>query len=228
VAVVRRIWRRPRAITTASVDGKKHHEILYEAMKRSVYGWKLCTLVLLLVWGWDRIERWPLISAKQYAPVILHERPDGSMTYVGQPDPSWRPHDGNVIEELFWAIQTLRGRTKDARFDDKLWNRLWQRCTDQGHALMAEAFEEVEKRDKTQDKGPIRIDKMSVNKLSEHTFDVRWEETRKTPAEGPLGPPTRWRGVFTVVIDVPTTLAGWQQNPKGVLLDSWSITEDKV
>jgi type IV secretory pathway TrbF-like protein len=227
------IFKRPtrprrRTLETAPLDGKQHHEMLYEAMKRSVYGWKIGFLVVLLIVIWDRLERWPLLSAKQYAPVILHERADGSMTYVGQPNPNWRPHDGHVLEELSWAIQTLRGRTKDAEFDNSLWQRLWDRCTEQGHIHMQAAFEEIEKDGKAKDKGPIRIGKMTVNKLSEHTFDVRWEEVRQTLGGQQIGQPSRWRGLFTVVIEVPTTLAGWQQNQKGVWIDSWSITEDKV
>jgi hypothetical protein len=37
----------------------------------------------------------------------------------------------------------------------------------------------------------------------------------------------RFRGLFTVVIDVPTTLPGLALNEKGVWMDGWNVSEDK-
>jgi type IV secretory pathway TrbF-like protein len=146
------------------------------------------------------------------------------MRYIGEPDPTWRPHDRNILDDLYWTLQTIRGRTKDAKFDRQLWQKLFERSTDEGQKHMAEAFKRLED---DKEKGPIRPRIIGINKMSDTSFDVRWEETRETLAGQVSGKPTRWRGIFRVQIDVGQTRDALQHNPKGVWMDGWSIEEDK-
>lgn len=220
-----RLRPRRREIETAALDGKTNHETLYGAIARRAHGYKLCIYLLLAVLVWDRIERWPLLAEKQYLPVVVAEHGDGSMRFVGEPDPTWKPTDRIVIDELLWAIQTLRGRTKDADFDKKLWQRLYEHSTEKGQLRMVVDFEALQQ---TPEKGRIHIRHLSINKTSETTFDVRWEEKREDLTGKVTSPPTYWRGLFTVVIDVPRTLDGLRANVKGVWLDGWTIAEDKI
>jgi type IV secretory pathway TrbF-like protein len=213
-----------KGIDTPATDGKRHSEQLYRAMRRSLHGWQCCTLALLAIILWDRVERWPLLAEKQYLPVVIAEHQDGSMRYVGEPDPNWRPSDRNILDEITWGIQTLRGRTKDADFDGQLWQRLYDRTTDKGHELMAADFKVLMD---MPEKLPIRVRIISINKMSELSYDLRWEEKHENAA-GKVVRSSMWRGVFSVTIDVARTVAGLRQNPKGVWLDQWSIAEDKV
>ena len=38
---------------------------------------------------------------------------------------------------------------------------------------------------------------------------------------------SRWRGLFTVLVEVPRTLPGLALNEKGVWLDGWSIAKEE-
>jgi type IV secretory pathway TrbF-like protein len=216
---------RRRTIETPALEGKTGYEMLYAAMARSARGYKCCIVLLGVIVVWDRIERWPLLAEKQYLPVVMAEHADGSARYVGEPDPTWRPSDRNVLDELAWTLQTLRGRTKDAQFDKQLWQRLYDHATERGRVRMVGDFEALSK---TPEKGRITIRILSINKMSDTTFDVRWEERRENELGKVVGVPSIWRGLFTVVIEVPTTLEGLRNNIKGVWLDDWSIAEDKA
>jgi type IV secretory pathway TrbF-like protein len=68
-------------------------------------------------------------------------------------------------------VQTIRGRTTDAKFDRKLWQRMVDRSTEKGRTQLGEAFAEQEK---LEEKGRIKIDILSINKGSDQTFDLRW------------------------------------------------------
>jgi type IV secretion system protein TrbF len=210
-------------LETPATEGKQYHEMLYEAQKRSVYAWKLLCCVLCAYAVWDRIERWPLLAAKQYAPVVIAEHEDGSMRFVGEPDANWTPKDINILDELEWAVQTIRGRTKDAQFDRHLWHRLFRRCTVNGQRKLEHEFAALEK---VPEKGRISIQILSINKMSEQTFDVRWEELREDLSGGVH--PARFRGLFTVMIEVPRTLDGLKANERGTWLEDWSIAQDKT
>jgi len=212
-----------RTIETSAVEGKKNHETLYGSMARSAYHWRLFALALLGLVLWDRVQLGLLLAEKQYVPVVMAEHDDGSMRFVGEPDPTWKPSDRNVIDELKWTVQTLRGRTADAQFDKKLWQRVYDRSTEKGRNQLPQAYDELTK---VEEKGRIAIDILSINKLSEQTFDVRWQERRHDINNTHLST-SRWRGLFTVVIDVPRTLAGFAQNAKGVWLDGWSIAREE-
>lgn len=216
---------RRRVIETQALDGKTNHETLYGAIARRAHGYKLCIYLLVAVCIWDRIERWPMLAEKQYLPVVVAEHGDGSMRFVGEPDPNWKPHDRNVLDELAWGLQALRGRTKDAQFDRTLWQRFYDHATEKGRLRMVGDFETLQK---TPEKGRITPRILSINKMSDLTFDVRWEEKRESLDGKVLGSPSLWRGLFTFVIEAPTTLDGWRKNVKTVWFDEWSIAEDKI
>jgi type IV secretion system protein TrbF len=211
------------SIETPALEGKRNHETLYGAMARSLHHWKLFALALLGVVVWDRAQFMFLLSEKQYVPVVIAEHQDGSMRFIGEPDPTWQPTDRHVIDDLKWAIQTLRGRTTDALFDKKLWQRVYGRCTEKGRHQLPQAYQELTA---VEEKGRIIVDILSINKLSNLTFDVRWQERRHDVNNTQVSQ-SRWRGVFTVLIEVPRTLAGFAQNEKGVWLDGWSIAREE-
>jgi type IV secretory pathway TrbF-like protein len=216
--------RRSRAIETAALDGKTNHETLYGAIARRAHGYKLCIYLLAAVLVWDRIERWPLLAEKQYLPVVLERSADGSLSFAGEPNPLWRPEDISVLGELAWAIQTLRGRTKDKQFDDSLWQRLYDRSTDTARFQLQADYEALQS---TPEKGRITVHISTVNKLSDASYDIRWEEKRENLTGAVVGIPLRYRGVFTVRIEVPKTLATWRKH-QGVLIEGWSIAEEKL
>jgi type IV secretory pathway TrbF-like protein len=213
-----------RAIETPALDGKKNHETLYGSMARSAYHWRFFALALLGLVLWDRIQFMFLLSEKQYTPVVIAEHDDGSMRFVGEPDPTWRPSDRNILDELKWTVQTIRGRTADAWFDKRLWQRVYDRSTEKGRNQLPQAYADLTK---GEEKGRIAIDVLSINKLSEHVFDVRWQE-RRHDVNNTQRSQSHWRGVFTVAIEVPRTLAGFAQNEKGVWIDGWSIAKEEL
>lgn len=211
-----------RTIETPAVDGKQNHETLYGSMARSAYHWRLFALILLGLVLWDRVQFMFLLSEKQYVPMVMAEHDDGSLRFVGEPDPTWKPSDRNVLDELKWTVQTIRGRTADAPFDKRLWQRVYDRSTEKGRNQLPQAYEDLTK---VEEKGRIVVTILSINKLSEHTFDVRWHEQHYDVNNTPLSQ-SRWRGLFTVVIEVPRTLQGFAQNEKGVWVDGWSIAKE--
>lgn len=212
-----------RTIVTPALEGKRNHETLYGATARSAHHWKLLALVLLGLVVWDRIQFNFLLAEKQYVPVVIAEHEDGSTRFVGEPDPTWKPSDRNILDDLKWAVQTLRGRTTDAQFDQRLWKRLYEHATEKGRTQMGPAYKEL---DSAEEKGRIIVDVVSINKGSDHSFDVRWTERRHDISNG-LVSITRWRGLFTVLVDVPRTLSGLGLNEKGVWIDGWNIAKEE-
>src|SRR2546428_4049492 len=97
-----------RTIETPAVDGKQNHETLYGSMARSAYHWRLFALALLGIVLYDRVQFMFLLIEKQFAPVVMAEHEDGSLRFVGEPDPTWKPSDRTVIDELKWTVQTIR------------------------------------------------------------------------------------------------------------------------
>lgn len=212
-------------LDNAALEGKKHHETLYGSHARSAHNWRRFALLTLLIILWDRIELGWVIDKKRYIPVPIQAHDDGSVTFLGTPDPNWKPTDRMIIEELQATVQTLRGRTTDAQWDKKQWQRLHAHCTDAGRNKMFQAYEELQA---VPQKGRIEIAMISINKGSEQTFDLRWEEIRHEPMHSAPPKVLRFRGLFQVLIDVPTQdYAALAKNVKGVWIDGWSIAPEE-
>ena len=212
-----------RTLDTPALQGKRNHETLYGDLARSAFYWRTLCFLLLLVVLWDRIELAFVVNEKRYVPVVMAEHDDGSMRFLGTRDPGWKPADRHIIDELKWLVQTIRGRTTDARFDRKMWQRMVDRSTEKGKVQLAEAYQELQKLD---EKGRIEVEMVSINKSSDGTFDLRWQE-RRHDVNGAVASTPRFRGLFQVTIDVPASLAGYALNEKGVWMDGWSIAREE-
>lgn len=207
-------------LDTSALEGKRLHETLYGNYARSAHNWRRVTFLCLLVILYDRYELGWVVNEKRYVPVPIHTHDDGSVTFLGTLDPAWKPDDRMILDEVQWLIQTIRGRTMDARFDKKLWQRAYNHSTLTGQTQLGDAYAELEK---VPEKGRIEIEFVSRNKLSDQTFDVRWDEKRHD-IEGNVKKVLRFRGLFQEVIDVPMQdYAALRLNVKGVWHDGWSI-----
>ena len=213
-----------RALHTAALEGKRNHETLYGDLARSAFYWRVLCFLLMLVVLWDRIELAYVVNKTRYMPVVMAEHDDGGLRFVGEADATWKPTDRHILDELFWLLQTIRGRTTDAKFDRKLWQRMVDHSTEKGKVQLGEAYQELQK---LEAKGRIEVDIISRNKASDGTFDLRWEERRHDINGALVGTPMRFRGLFQVLVALPTTLSGWALNEKGVWLDGWSIAREE-
>ena len=212
-----------RTLDTSFLEGKVNHETVFGSHARSAWHWRIACFILLGVVVWDRIEVHQCIAEKQYVPVVIAEHEDGSTRFVGMPDPTWKPTDRHIVDELKWLVQTIRGRTTDAKFDRKLWQRMVDHATEAGRTQLGLAYEEL---DKLEEKGRIEVDIVSINKGADSTFDVRWQE-RRHDITGALLSTSRWRGLFKVVLELPRDLPGLAKNDKGVWMDGWSIAREE-
>jgi type IV secretory pathway TrbF-like protein len=214
-------------LDTSALAGKTNHETVYGSYARSAWHWRLFAFLMVGVVMWDRIELAFVVNEKRYIPVVMAEHEDGSMRFIGTPDPNWKPTDRHIVDELrspSGVVQTLRGRTKDAQFDKKLWQRLYNRATVNGRNQLGAAYAELEA---VPEKGRIDIEVVSINKLSDQTFDVRWQEKRHE-MDGPVKKTLRFRGLFQVVIEVPSKDVGLlAMNEKGVWIEGWSIAPEE-
>jgi type IV secretory pathway TrbF-like protein len=212
-------------LDTPALAGKRNHETLYGSLARNAYSWRLACFVLLAVVLWDRIELHQCVAEKHYVPYVIAEHDDGATRYLGIPDPTWKPTDRNIIAEVKWLVQTIRGRTTDAKFDRKLWQMMVDRSTERGRIQLGQAYGEQEA---LPEKGRIEVEIISINKGSDQTFDVRWQERRHDIAGALVGTPLRFRGLFTEVLGpLPHTEAELAKNEKGVWHDGWSIAREE-
>jgi type IV secretory pathway TrbF-like protein len=213
-----------RDLDTSATEGKLAHETLYGSDARRAYHWRLCAFLQAVVALGLVVIVTIQAMEKQYAPVILRDN-GYDITALGTPNPHWQPTDGHIVDELHRLIETIRGRTTDAQADRRMWQRMYDRSTVNGRTQLGQAYDELQK---VPEKGRIQVDIISTNKLSDHSFDIRWDERRHDANTSWTGKIWRFRGVFTVVIELPTTLAVWQQNPKAVWIDGWNIGREEV
>ena len=210
-------------LDTAALAGKRNHETLYGTYARSAWHWRMACFVVLAIVIWDRVELAFVVNDRRYIPVVVAEHEDGSMRFVGTPDPTWKPTDRTIIAELRVLLQTIRGRTTDAKFDRKQWQYAVDHSTVKGQEYLGQAYAAQEQLDA---KGRIEVEPISLNKGSDGTFDLRWVE-RRHDINGALLKTLRFRGLFTVIVDSPTAVAALAKNVSGVWFDGWDISEEK-
>lgn len=211
-------------LETEATSDKRHHETLYGEMARRTLNWQRVVFVLLAICLWDRVELWHFAREKQYVPTPMGTLPDGRKYFLGMPDPTWKPDDAAIVGELRELVDTIRGRTLDAQFDRKRWENVVAHCTDVGKESVRQALDDM---DKVQEKGRIVVTFNSITKYTDETFDLRWQEERQNEA-GKVQHTFRFQGLFHVVIDVPRTRSGLEQNIAGVWHNGWHISDDKV
>src|SRR5262249_16853456 len=103
------------ALQAAAKEGRSNHETLYGNLARRLFKFQVFSYVFLAMVIWDRVEISRYTHEKLYAPVVLKETKDAGIEWYGTPDPAWQPEDRNIVPELISLIETVRGRTTDAK-----------------------------------------------------------------------------------------------------------------
>jgi type IV secretory pathway TrbF-like protein len=99
------------------------------------------------------------------------------------------------------------------------WRKLYAQATKNGKRVL----NQVEALRKPFDaKDPVTIDILRTLRTAEHTYDLRWRETRYGSQVEML----YYSGVFLTKQEHPQTQEEIDQSPMGVFLDTWSIAKE--
>lgn len=156
---------------------------------------------------------------------IVEVNPDGSAVYRGaggQSYNSFKAGEPSIRYHLNRFIQDTRMISSDRSIIKKNWIDAYRLVTANGRNTLNDY---VQKNDPFARAASERIG-VSITAMvpvSENTWQVDWVESKWDSRGVALGD-TRWRGMFTVVIQRPTTDAQLASNPIGFYVDEihWS------
>jgi type IV secretion system protein VirB5 len=144
-------------------------------------------------------------STGEFTPVAVHQR-------AGE----------EPITLRLWLrefVSTLRGISTDKEVMRTQWKTAMQRVTKEGKARLV-AYAETQKPLEQTD--PVSIQILHILPITGRTWQVRWEETTYSGANGGLLHQQRMVGSFTYQQATPRTMDEITYNPAGVFFNDWS------
>ncbi len=212
-----------RTIETPALAGKHYHETAARAELIRKWQWIMLAFVLAGINGFAVCSLVVLANKTRYIPYAIEVSEQGSVRKVGVPDPTWSPGDKMIGEEIEFFVWTTRGRILDPKVEGDFWQRAINHTT---QVALTKLNEEYLGREARHKKGPIQVNIISKVMRSRTTWDVRWIESYYTP-DNVLERSKHWRGIYTLVLEVPGTLQEIETNAKGVWFTSWATSEEQ-
>ena len=186
--------------------------------------WRLAAFValgavLLAIAGMIYLGRLP-----KAVPHIIEVDHLGGATYrgpVGQAD--YVPTDATIRYHLQRFIENTRSISSDAAVLKQNWFDAYTAVTPKG-ANMLTAYVSAPEHEpfrRAQEGARVTLETVSAVRVSQDTWQVDWRETTWDSHGSVVGGPVLWRGMFKILLQVPTTAEAMAKNPIGLYVDEF-------
>jgi type IV secretion system protein TrbF len=186
--------------------------------------WRLSSFVaqatvLLCIAGMIHLGRLPKAVVH-----VVEVDPVGAATYrgpVGQTD--YVPSDASIRYHLQRFIENTRGISSDPAVLKQNWLDAYTAVTPKGGNMLTAyvSAPEHEPFHRAQEGARVTIETVSAVRVSQNTWQVDWRETTWDSHGAIVGAPTLWRGMFQILLQVPTTAEAMTKNPIGLYIDEF-------
>jgi type IV secretory pathway TrbF-like protein len=144
---------------------------------------------------------------------------DGATRILGFAPTSVTVPEAAEAKQLRDFVTVMLSVSSDKEQMRRSWRKLYAQATKNGKRLLnqVEAL-----RKPFEQKDGVTIDILRTLKTGEHTYDLRWRETRYSSQIEIQ----HYSGVFIAKHEQPQTQEEIDQNPLGIFLDTWSIAKE--
>ncbi len=169
---------------------------------------------------------WHLGTLPKDKPFPVHIDNCGGTVRVLPPSPETYTLLELAIQDKVAAfVKGLRGISADQEVTKQNWRALERQVTPKG---AYKVVEESERSAPLKKQVVVAVDQVRVFKRTQHTFDVRWQETTFSntgPRRELLGTAT-WSGLFTTIRRAPVGPEEREYAPTGTFFDDWQFEKD--
>ncbi|NTU98030.1 MAG: type IV secretion system protein [Chlorobiaceae bacterium] len=165
-------------------------------------------------------------SLPKMVPHIVEVAQDGGAAYLGPVGKQWaryKPSDPSIKYHLHRFIQDTRLISSDAGVIKENWLDAFKLVSPRAANTLSSY---VQKNDPfiRAAKERVSIDFLSMVRISENSWQVDWKESQWGTMGDPLGE-TYWRGIFRVVLNPPASEKELAENPIGLYVDEYNISQ---
>lgn len=220
-------WSPAGAVDTPYAKAQQEWDNRIGSVAVQAKNWRLATFATLLFIAMPAVGGMIYLGQQpKTVPVVVEVAQDGGATYRGDISrrmDQYQPSDASIKYNLTRFVQDTRIISSDAGVVKSNWLDAYKLVT-QKAANTLSAY--VQKNDPfiraAQER--VSVDMLSIVRISDDSWQVDWKESQWGQQGEPIGE-TYWRGIFKVVIKVPTSEKELAMNPIGFYIDEYNISQ---